>query len=145
MSIQRRVSVVAVGVFAFAAALGLNAQTAQDKEIAERIKAVGEVCVEGDASCAAPVAAVASGPRTGEEVYGGACVACHDAGIGGAPKIGDAADWGPRIAQGEETLINHAIAGFTGAKGMMPPKGTCMNCSDEEIKLAIEYMISKSQ
>ena len=145
MSSQRRFSLVAIGLFAFAVTAGLNAQTAQEKEIAERIKPAGEVCIEGDASCAAPVVAVASGPRSGDQVYDTACVACHGAGIGGAPKLGDTADWAPRIAQGEETLLTHAIGGFSGAKGMMPPRGTCMNCSDEEIKLAVEYMVAKSQ
>ena len=67
--------------------------------------------------------------------------ACHDAGVAGAPKIGVAADWADRIAQGEDTLVEHAINGIRG----MPPKGTCMSCSDEEIRLAVEYMVGRSQ
>jgi cytochrome c5 len=141
VSSQRRLSLVAAGVFALAAALGVNAQTAQEQEIIERIKPVGEVCLEGDSACAAPVVAAASGPRAGDQVYASACVACHDTGAAGAPKIGVAADWAPRIAQGADTLLNHAINGIRG----MPPKGTCMNCTDEEIKLAVEYIVSKSQ
>ena len=118
-----------------------NGATDLEQELIDRIKPVGEVCIQGKSDCAAPVAAVASGPRSGEQVYGAACVACHDSGLAGAPKIAVAADWAPRIAQGEETLVSHALSGIRG----MPPKGTCMNCSDEEIKLAVEYMVGKSQ
>jgi cytochrome c5 len=145
VSTKRRLSsFLAAGVL-LAGAIGAWAQSDQEKALIERIKPVGEVCIEGDATCAAPVAAVASGPRGGDQVYTSACFACHDSGVGGAPKIGDKEDWAARVAQGEETLVTHAIAGFTGSKGMMPPKGTCMQCSDEEIKLAIEYILSRSQ
>ncbi|MBP6791451.1 MAG: cytochrome c5 family protein, partial [Aeromonas sp.] len=61
----------------------------------------------------------------------------------GAPKRGDKAAWEPRIAQGFDTLRKHAIEGFTGKAGMMPPRGTCATCSDEEIENAIHYMIDK--
>ena len=116
--------------------------------IAERIKPVGQVYtakdLEGIAGAgAAPAAAASSGPRDGETVFKGACFACHDTGAAGAPKRGDKAAWEPRIAQGIETLKKHAIGGFTGKSGMMPPRGTCATCSDEEIENAIHYMIAK--
>ncbi|BBQ50989.1 cytochrome c [Aeromonas veronii] len=116
--------------------------------IAERIKPVGQVYtakdLEGIAGAgAAPAAAASSGPRDGETVFKGACFACHDTGAAGAPKRGDKAAWEPRIAQGIETLKKHAIGGFTGKSGMMPPRGTCATCSDEEIENAIHYMIDK--
>jgi cytochrome c5 len=117
------------------------AVTEQEQQIIDRIKPVGEVCIQGKSDCAAPVAAVASGPRSGADVYGTACIACHGTGAAGAPKLGVAADWAARIAQGEETLVSHAINGIRG----MPPKGTCMTCSDEEIKLAVEYMVAGSK
>lgn len=141
MSSQRRLSFVVAGVLSLAAALGANAQTAQEKEIADRIKPVGEVCVQGKSDCAAPVAAVASGPRSGDQVYAGACVACHDTGAAGAPKKGAAADWAPRIAQGEDTLVNHAINGIRG----MPPRGTCMTCTDDEIRAAVQFIVAASK
>ena len=143
MSSKRSLSIL-IAALTLAAA-GAGAQSEQEKALIERIKPIGEVCLEGDASCAAPVAAAPSGPRSGDQVYGSSCLACHDAGVGGAPKLGSKEDWAPRIAQGLDTLVGHAIAGFTGTKGMMPPKGTCMTCSDEEIKLAVEHMVSKSQ
>lgn len=69
---------------------------------------------------------------------------CHAAGVAGAPKPGDKADWGPRIAQGKDTLYKHAIEGFTGAKGMMPAKGGAANLSDADVKAAVDYMADKS-
>jgi cytochrome c5 len=141
VSSQRRLSLVVAGVLSLAAALGAQAQTAQEKEIAERIKPVGEVCIQGKSDCAAPVAAVASGPRSGDQVYGTACLACHDTGAAGAPKKGVAADWATRIAQGEDTLVSNAINGIRG----MPPRGTCMTCSDDEIRAAVQFIVAQSQ
>ena len=91
-------------------------------------------------TAAAPVNAV-----PGDTVPGAALAAidgqrCHATGLAGAPKLGDAADWGPRIAQGEALLLEHAIKGFTGKKGMMPPKGGFVNLSDDEVRAAITYM-----
>ncbi len=115
--------------------------------IAERIAPVGQVYtakdLEGIATAAAAPAAASSGPRDGETVFKGACFACHDTGAAGAPKRGDKAAWEPRIAQGIDTLKKHAIEGFTGQSGMMPPRGTCATCSDEEILNAVHYMIDK--
>jgi len=141
VSIKRQSWVAVVGAFALAGAMQGFAVTKQEQEIIDRIRPVGEVCIQGKGNCAAPVAAVASGPRSGADVYGTACVACHGTGAAGAPKLGVAADWAPRIAQGEETLVSHAINGIRG----MPPKGTCMTCSDEEIKLAVEHMVAGSK
>ena len=141
MSTIRPISFALAGLVAVLASIASHAQTDREKAIIERIKPIGEVCIQGKSECAAPVAAVAAGPRSGDAVYTAACVACHDAGVAGAPKTGVAADWTARIAQGADTLVLHAINGIRG----MPPRGTCMNCSDEEIKLAVEYMVAKSQ
>jgi len=120
-----------------------SAQAVSEREqaIIDRIKPVGQVCLEGDASCAMPVAAASSGPRSGESVYSSACVACHDTGAGGAPMKGDVAAWGDRIAQGVDMLTTNAINGIRG----MPARGTCMNCSDEEIRAAVEFIVDNSQ
>ena len=79
--------------------------------------------------------------KSGEDIYGKSCIACHGSGAAGAPKLGDIAGWVPRIGQGIDTLYTHAIKGFNG----MPAKGLCMDCSDDEIKVAVDYMVSKSQ
>ncbi|ENM5786915.1 cytochrome c5 family protein [Vibrio metoecus] len=105
---------------------------AEKNAIAERIKPVGNVYLAGSE----PVKAEPTGPREGSQVYGTFCIACHAAGVSGAPKIGNAAEWGPRIAQGKDVLKNHALNGFNA----MPPKGTCMDCSEDEIVAAIEHM-----
>lgn len=80
----------------------------------------------------------------GKGVFGKTCAMCHAAGVAGAPKPGDKADWGPRIAQGKETLYKHAIEGFTGAKGMMPARGGSSTLTDAEVKAAVDYMADKS-
>lgn len=116
----------------------------QRAAIEERIKPAGETCLQGDASCAAPVtAAAASGPRSGEEVYNAACMACHSTGAAGAPKVGDAAAWADRVAKGMDVLYDGGINGVPGT-GMMA-KGGCMNCSDEETTAAVDYMVENSQ
>ncbi len=89
-----------------------------------------------EAAAPAPAAADA-----GEKTYRTVCFACHDAGVANSPKLGDKEAWKPRIAQGMDVLLNSAINGKTA----MPPRGTCMACSDEDLKAAIEFMISKVQ
>ena len=74
-----------------------------------------------------------------------ACLACHGAGIGGAPILGDAAQWVERIAQGPDTLRIHALEGYTGSTGTMPPKGGRIDLSDAEIEAAVDYMVGEVQ
>src|SRR5690242_12967292 len=68
----------------------------------------------------APAAPAPAANSAGSGVFNKVCSLCHAAGVGGAPKVGDKADWGPRIAQGKDVLYKHALEGFTGQKGMMP-------------------------
>ena len=77
----------------------------------------------------------------GQQTYQASCQACHATGAAGAPKLGDKAAWAPRIALGIDALLASSIKG----KNAMPPKGACMACTDEELKAAIEYMVSQSQ
>ena len=81
---------------------------------------------------------------TGASIYKTRCAACHAAGVAGAPKLGDKAAWSARIAQGNDTMTRHAIEGFKGDKGYMPPKGGHMNLSDDEIRATVEYMAAES-
>ncbi len=83
--------------------------------------------------------------QPGELVYNQNCAICHDAGVGGAPIIGDVADWIKRAATGMLTLKQHAIKGFTGAVGLMPPKGGFLNISDEDVNEAVEFMVESSR
>lgn len=90
----------------------------------------------------APKAAPA--PQTGRDVYNSVCIACHTPpGIGGAPALGDGEAWAPRIAQGADTLIDHALNGYSGSTGIMPKKGGRLDLSDEEIVGAVEYMLDQ--
>ncbi|WP_413701220.1 c-type cytochrome [Psychromonas sp. KJ10-10] len=115
------------------------AQTMAESDIAERIAPVGDVYLDGEIA----TASVASqpeepaGPRSGEKIYNTYCVACHATGVAGSPIKGDALAWAPRIGQGEEVLIQHAINGFNA----MPARGTCMDCSDEEIAETVRFLI----
>lgn len=123
-----------------AAALALWAATAQattDEAIAERLKPVGEVCIMGE-ECKGieAVAAAAGGARTADDVIAKHCGACHTAGVLGAPKTGDTAAWQARASNGVDGLLANAIAGLNS----MPPKGTCNDCSDDELRAAIEKM-----
>jgi cytochrome c5 len=100
----------------------------------------------GPSAPTAPAAAPAAAENTaGKSVFNKTCALCHAAGVAGAPKPGDKADWGPRIAQGMDVLNKHAIEGFTGAKGQMPPKGGSTTLSDDEVKAAVKYMTDASR
>ena len=101
----------------------------------------------------APVVALAPPPAivtvaenaAGKSVYGKVCAMCHATGAAGAPKPGDKADWGPRIAQGMDVLNKHAIEGYTGAKGVMPARGAAATLTDDEVKAAVAYMVDQSK
>ncbi|MDN4038054.1 cytochrome c5 family protein [Massilia sp. YIM B02443] len=92
------------------------------------------------ATAAGPAVAVADGKR----LYDSACMVCHAAGVAGAPKLGDKAAWSARIAQGNPTLYEHAIKGFQGKTGFMPPKGGSP-ASDAEVKSAVDYMVAAAK
>jgi cytochrome c5 len=98
------------------------------------------------AAAPAPAPAPAVAENTlGKGVFGNTCAMCHAAGVAGAPKPGDKADWGPRIAQGNDVLYKHALEGFTGAKGMMPPRGGGASLTDDEVKAAVDFMVAQSR
>lgn len=77
----------------------------------------------------------------GQAVYQRACQSCHAAGVAGAPKPGDKEAWAPRIATGMDALV----ASVTNGKNAMPPKGACMDCSDDDLKAAVQYMVDQSK
>ncbi len=131
---SRKILTALVAAITFSSAsFAASVSQEQYDAIAERIKPVGDVYLAG----AEPVKAEPTGPRDGATVYGTFCIACHASGVSGAPKTGNAGDWAPRIAQGKDVLTNHALNGFNA----MPAKGSCMDCSDDEIIAAIEHMI----
>ena len=119
--------------------------------VAERIAPVGEVYLPGEEQeSSAPIVRAAAEPEpvaaalSGPQVYNTACIACHSTGVGGAPVVGDAAQWTDRIAQGADVLKRHAIEGYTGTAGFMPAKGGRVDLSDEEVAGAVDYMVGES-
>jgi len=78
---------------------------------------------------------------TGEQVYHKTCFACHDSGVAGAPKLGDKAAWASRIAEGMDEMYRSALHG----DGAMPAKGGNTALSDDEVKAAVDFMISKAK
>lgn len=89
-------------------------------------------------------AATTGAPQEGlsfepEAVYNRHCVICHAAGVAGAPKLGDAPAWEPRVAQGLDTLVKHVVEGYNA----MPAKGTCMECTAEHIKATVVWMLAE--
>ncbi len=95
-------------------------------------------------TAAAPQAEQAEN-AVGKSVFGKTCAMCHAAGVAGAPKPGDKADWAPRIAQGNDVLYKHALEGFNGAKGAMPARGGSPALKDDEVKAAVDFMVAKSR
>jgi cytochrome c5 len=127
-----------------------------EEAIAKRLKPVGEVAVDPGqpkpaASAPPPVAAVAPAPipgapppaaakpdaAKGKSVYDSSCMACHAAGVAGAPRTGDKAAWAPRLKTGMDTLYTNSIKG----KNAMPPKGGNLSLADADVKAAVDYMV----
>jgi len=133
------------------ASVALFATADKNQDIADRLAAVGSVCLAGEceggntqAASSQNLVVAQAEARDGETVYTTKCLACHNTGAGNAPKMGDKQAWAPRIAKGMDVLMDNVINGFTDV-GMMPAKGICMDCSDAELKDAVEYMISQSE
>ena len=114
------------------------AQGQSEAEIAARIAPIGDVYLQGDIATTeqSTAASEPTGPRSGETIYNTYCMACHATGAAGAPIKGNAEAWNARIAQGQDTLLQHAINGLNA----MPPMGTCSNCSDEEMASAVAFL-----
>src|SRR5215510_2296083 len=145
---------VTIGLFVFARHIGATRQQVQvDRDartqtsVEARLQPVARVAVAGQDNSAlkieavGPAPAAAAIPQDGKAAYETACSACHGGGIAGAPKVGDKAAWGPRIAQGKETLYNHALHGFSGKTGVMPAKGGRTDWPDDLIKQAVDHIV----
>ena len=146
---------IAFGLYFGARAISTNTQEAQVLEdpllqasLKDRLSPVGKVAISGEDNSAVEekvAAPVALTEMPGEQVYNTTCVACHGAGLAGAPKFGDRAAWGPRIAQGMDTLHTHSIEGYSGKAGIMPAKGGMTSVTDASIMAAVDYMVSQSK
>ena len=121
-----------------AASDAMDTTTGMASDVAE---SAGEMASDAKEGVSEAVSEVSDGGATGQKIYKQSCQACHANGVANAPKPGDKAAWAPRIATGMDAMLATAKKG----KGAMPPKGTCMGCSDDDLKAAIEYMVSQSK
>ena len=113
----------------------------QEQQVAERIAPEGHVSMVGQVASASSSASAGSA-RSGADIYATNCIACHSSGVAGAPILGDVAAWADRLAQkGIETVYANAINGI----GAMPARGTCMDCSDDEVIAAIDHILDNSK
>jgi cytochrome c5 len=133
-------------VLCLAAMLGVSlVLAAEEDRIRERIKPAGEVCVMGTA-CAATMAVASTTPGAAKDpatVYQNSCFACHATGANNAPIKGNAEHWTPRLAKGLDVLYQSAVNGFN--NGVMPPKGLCMDCTNEELQATVDFMLEGVQ
>ena len=152
---------VAIGLFALARIVASHTQDRQvltepdyAKNVAARIAPASAEAIAGQDNSALAIKAAgpaAAGsaevamPKNGTELYEQTCSTCQAQGIAGAPRAGDKAAWGPRIAQGKAVLYDHAVHGFTGSAGVMPPKGGRTDVSDDLIKQAVDHMVQMAQ
>jgi len=134
----KRISLL-IGLSASLFTASVFAQNFSEDDIAARIAPIGDVYLDGEIVTASTKneSDEPAGPRSGEKIYNTYCVACHATGAAGAPKKGDAVAWQPRVAHGEATLVKHAMEGFNA----MPAKGTCADCSEDEITATVKYLI----
>ncbi|HYL91139.1 MAG TPA: c-type cytochrome [Burkholderiales bacterium] len=118
--------------------------------ISERTADPNAMTPEAVAARIQPVGRVEFGPasgggggaagQSGEQVVKSVCSTCHQAGVAGAPKIGDQAAWGPRIKQGMPALVQSALKG----KGAMPPKGGNASLSDDDVARAVAFLANQA-
>jgi cytochrome c5 len=104
---------------------------------AEAVPATPAAKPAGEAAPSTPSADLARG----QQIYRQACAFCHDKGVAGAPKIGDAAAWSPRLAQGMDALYTASLRG----KRAMPAKGGNPALADADVKAAVDYLVAQSR
>jgi len=148
------IPVIGIVMIASLATGGLKVRSESDAIVAARLKPVGDAVVgevppelaaapgAGKPAQVAPAKAAATGSAAaGKQLYDTVCMACHAAGIAGAPKTGDKAAWKPRIATGKESLYNSALHG----KNAMPAKGGMASAPDADVKAAVDYLVSQGK
>lgn len=152
---------VTIGLFALARIVASHTQERQvltepdySKSVAARIAEPSREAVAGaDNSALAIKVQTPAGPgsaapamaKNGTELFDQTCSVCHGQGIAGAPKAGDKAAWAPRIAEGKATLYEHALKGYQGKTGVMPPKGGRTDLPDDLVKQAVDHMVQMAQ
>ena len=137
---MRILFLILVGVFM--PLTGMAAIIVDNQEIIDRIKPVGSVHIQQDphATTVKPAVVADKLKEPGQATFEQYCSVCHQQGVAGAPKFRNAADWKPRMLnQTVDSLTAIAIKGLN----VMPPRGTCTTCTDEDIKHAVQYMLPR--
>ena len=130
------VPITIIGLLSQLFTSGQHDATEDAQRVLARIKPFGTIAI---AEASAP-----HGSLSGAQVYAQVCKTCHEAGLAGAPKAGDKGAWAPRIAEGEKTLVAHAIGGFQGKTGVMPPKGGSTDLTDDQVHRAVVYLANEA-
>jgi len=150
---------VAIVIFALARIIAGRTQVPETyadpkyvESVAERTKPFVRVAVAGKDNSALKIEAPAQAmtialavPKDGAALYDAVCKTCHATGLVGSPKFGDHAAWAPRIAKGKALLYDHALKGYSGTSGVMPPKGGRTDLSDDLIRQGVDFLVSKAQ
>jgi cytochrome c5 len=145
---------IAIGVFANVVAAHTQETDSVEqrdfaKSVASRIEPLSQEAIVGQDNTAMaikPDSPTGAGvalpiPKDGAQLYEQVCSACHGLGIAGAPKAGDAAAWGPRLAKGKNVLYDHALHGYSGTAGVMPAKGNRLDIPDAIIQEGVDHMM----
>lgn len=127
---------------------GAGADAQSPEAVAKRIQPVadqgyrlaGAFDESADAAAGGAGEGKAAALKSGEQVYAAVCAGCHTSGALNSPKLGDAGAWAPRIAQGYDTLVSHAIKGIRS----MPAKGGNADLNDVEVARAVVHMANAS-
>ena len=117
-----------------------NYDSVKTKVIKQRLASSEKINLASHPTFKSDVIKVSSS-KSGKDIYNSVCMSCHMSGAAGAPVTGKSDQWTDRIAKGNDVLYNSAINGI----GVMPAKGGLMSLSDDEIKLAVDYMIEQSK
>jgi cytochrome c5 len=153
---------IAIAIFALARSVASHTQEVDVRAEAQYLKSVdgriqpfaheavagqdnSSLAIKTDSTAAAAAGGSAAIPKDGAEVFQQTCSVCHGQGIAGAPKAGDRAAWAPRIAKGKAVLYQHALQGFQGTAGVMPPKGGRVDLPDDLVKAAVDHMVGMAQ
>jgi len=152
---------VTISLFALARIVASHTQEEQvltepdySKSVAARIAEPSREAVAGADNSALAIkvetsagagSAAPAVPKSGTDLFEQTCSVCHGQGIAGAPKAGDKAAWAARIAAGKATLYEHALKGFQGKTGVMPPKGGRIDAPDDLVKQAVDHMVQMAQ
>ena len=81
------------------------------------------------------------GGQSGQQIYEQYCIACHATGVSEAPLFGSLAEWQPRIDKGLDTLVTTSLEGLN----LMPPMGSCMSCSEDDMRATVQYLIDSAE